>query len=339
MIRKLFKILLIASVGIFATGLVIAALVAIFVPEEELNRYADTPPEPTATVPEPMTDPPEAVKPDPPPVEYKAVDWTKSPAGQGLKVGDWIEAHGRPLGLIDASHIKTDNADVRPFGDGGRRIEMRPNGVTHYFELSYYGSGVGSVRIEPTSASPVSKISSVRCFSFPNPSDHPAVRQYNVLTIHKKDNVAEMVIRGQVSKIKEPETWHDGHVRQGVWLSPDGCTVTLSAPLGRINQAMREAKARFDSTKATAARLERQVADQFSSWDGSHKNTARAVKAAMNNPKSFEHVRTTYQTNVQGGHRIISMTYRGTNAYNAVMTNSIKVKASLEGVLVGVIEE
>jgi hypothetical protein len=48
----------------------------------------------------------------------------------------------------------------------------------------------------------------------------------------------------------------------------------------------------------------------------------------MNNPNSFEHVRTTYaKTN---DYAVVAMTYRGTNAYGATVTGNIRAKVSYD---------
>jgi hypothetical protein len=56
---------------------------------------------------------------------------------------------------------------------------------------------------------------------------------------------------------------------------------------------------------------------------GRHTNTVAIVKKAMHNPSSFEHVSTRY---VIGDDMslIIFMTYRGTNAFGAIVTNEVK---------------
>lgn len=66
----------------------------------------------------------------------------------------------------------------------------------------------------------------------------------------------------------------------------------------------------------------------LSSWNGSHRELVKLVKQNMNNPKSFEHVETRY--GVTGDYAGIVMVYRGTNAFGAIVTNSIKAKVSLD---------
>ena len=75
--------------------------------------------------------------------------------------------------------------------------------------------------------------------------------------------------------------------------------------------------------------------EQFSAWDGSHYKTVQYVKNKMHNPKSFEHVQTGFIDKATEGHRIIVMTYRGTNLFNAVVTETKSFKVSLNGDVLG----
>lgn len=70
---------------------------------------------------------------------------------------------------------------------------------------------------------------------------------------------------------------------------------------------------------------------------GKHWKSVEYVKNRMHNPKSFKHVRTTWTNRESQGFRIINMTYRGTNLYNAIVTNTIHVKVDLNGNVAGVI--
>ena len=100
------------------------------------------------------------------------------------------------------------------------------------------------------------------------------------------------------------------------------------------------AKAKVAKAQATA-RTQQELAEkfklQFSAWNGSHNKTVRYVKARMHNPKSFKHVETKYMDYAEKNYRIILMQYRGTNLFNAVVTNSISVKVDLDGNVIEVI--
>lgn len=77
----------------------------------------------------------------------------------------------------------------------------------------------------------------------------------------------------------------------------------------------RQAKARA----AEQAALEASIKSQFSGWDGSHRQVERALKAQMKNPDSYEHVETRYSVGADA--ITVVTTYRGTNSFNAVVTN------------------
>ena len=83
--------------------------------------------------------------------------------------------------------------------------------------------------------------------------------------------------------------------------------------------------------RAAKTKLDEDFKLQFSAWNGSHRKTVEFVKESMHNPKSFKHVETRYIDHAEKGYRVIQMKYRGTNLYNAVVTNSIWVKVNLHG--------
>lgn len=79
------------------------------------------------------------------------------------------------------------------------------------------------------------------------------------------------------------------------------------------------------------------IESAFSGWDGSQKNLVELVKKNMHNPKSFEHVETRF-FDLGDSTIVVTMTYRGTNAYGGVVTNSIKAETTLDGSIVKVFE-
>ena len=83
--------------------------------------------------------------------------------------------------------------------------------------------------------------------------------------------------------------------------------------------------------EAAKDKLDEDFKLQFSLWNGSHRKTVEYVKERMHNPKSFEHVETRYIDYAEKGYCVIQMKYRGTNLYNAIVTNLIWVKVDLHG--------
>ena len=95
--------------------------------------------------------------------------------------------------------------------------------------------------------------------------------------------------------------------------------------------AAKAAVAKSQAQTRARKELEEKFKLQFSAWNGSHYKTVKYVKALMHDPKSFKHVETRYTDVAEKGYRIIRMTYRGKNMFNAVVTNSIMVKVDLNG--------
>jgi hypothetical protein len=78
------------------------------------------------------------------------------------------------------------------------------------------------------------------------------------------------------------------------------------------------------------AQLKNKIKQQFSSWDGSHRKVVEAVKKAMNDPKSFEHIETSYVVS-ENEYVIVKMVFRGKNAFGALVKNTVYAKVDPEG--------
>jgi predicted nucleic acid-binding Zn-ribbon protein len=70
---------------------------------------------------------------------------------------------------------------------------------------------------------------------------------------------------------------------------------------------------------------------QFSPWDGSHRAAEQAIKARMNNPASYQHVATTYVDLGPGRGITVNTRFRGTNKFNAVVTERATVEVDDAG--------
>ncbi|MDH5524484.1 MAG: hypothetical protein OEY01_10905 [Desulfobulbaceae bacterium] len=80
-----------------------------------------------------------------------------------------------------------------------------------------------------------------------------------------------------------------------------------------------------------------QIEKQFSGWDNSHRNLEKVIKKSMNDPSSYEHVKTNYWD--KGGYLIVQTTFRGKNAFGAVVKNWVKAKVDLHGNVLNIIEQ
>ena len=74
------------------------------------------------------------------------------------------------------------------------------------------------------------------------------------------------------------------------------------------------------------------IKNQFSVWNGSHKNLTKHIKENMEDPSSYKHVETTYS--IDGRELLVFATFRGKNAFNAIVTNRIKARVNKNGKIV-----
>lgn len=96
----------------------------------------------------------------------------------------------------------------------------------------------------------------------------------------------------------------------------------------RLKKAEEKAKEIADRNK--------KIESQFSPWDGSHKTLEKLIKQNMNDPDSYEHVKTVYWD--KGNYLIVSTTFRGKNAFGGKVLNTIKANISLDGQILKVIQ-
>lgn len=100
----------------------------------------------------------------------------------------------------------------------------------------------------------------------------------------------------------------------------------------RFTKLQKEAVEREQKAKAeVAAKAARQkkLEQQFSAWDGAHRNFERLIKAAMNDPDSYEHIETRYR---DMGDRIrVSCKFRGRNGFGGMVVNTKIADFDIDG--------
>jgi hypothetical protein len=96
-------------------------------------------------------------------------------------------------------------------------------------------------------------------------------------------------------------------------------------------------KKEIEAERAAAAKRQENINYQFNAWDGSHRELETLIKKSMNDPDSYEHVETRYAD--KGNHLIVSTVFRGKNAFNATVKNSVTAKISLSGQVLEIIEQ
>ena len=75
----------------------------------------------------------------------------------------------------------------------------------------------------------------------------------------------------------------------------------------------------------------------FDTWDGSHKGLTELIKKSMNDPNSYEHVKTTYQDH--GDYLIVTTVFRGKNAFGGVVPNTVTAKTDIDGNVIKIISQ
>lgn len=84
--------------------------------------------------------------------------------------------------------------------------------------------------------------------------------------------------------------------------------------------------------------------EDFSGWDGSYRPLEQLIKASMNDPKSYDHVKTTYRRVLHSDKKdfkpyaIVSTTFRGKNAFGGVVTNQVSVQVDLQTLDMKIVE-
>ena len=102
-----------------------------------------------------------------------------------------------------------------------------------------------------------------------------------------------------------------------------------AAKITEEHQKQKAAEAKKKKKEKAAEATKERIKSQFSAWDGSHRNLERVIKDSMNDPDSYDHVETAYSD--RGGYLIVRTTFRGKNAFGAVVKNSVTAKVSLSG--------
>ena len=75
--------------------------------------------------------------------------------------------------------------------------------------------------------------------------------------------------------------------------------------------------------------LNKRAADQFSVWDGSHRNLTKIIKEELKDPKSYEHIETRY---VRNNSSITVVTrFRANNAIGLPIVNTVTARVAVDG--------
>lgn len=110
---------------------------------------------------------------------------------------------------------------------------------------------------------------------------------------------------------------------------------TKSASL-KLEEIMGWCKSKYDSDFESFQKEARLydyyvIKEQFSAWDGSHRQSIEAIKKVMNDPDSFDHDETRYRINLkdENPHMIVITSFRGNNAFGGKVLQRMQTKVDL----------
>jgi hypothetical protein len=113
-------------------------------------------------------------------------------------------------------------------------------------------------------------------------------------------------------------------------------TKSESSFKSRIPKEISQVKTK-KSNESPAKKRKKRIEAAFSPWDGSHRFLERSIKRSMNDPDSYDHISTTYLD--KGKYLIVKTTFRGKNAFGALVINSVTAKTDLDGNVLEIISE
>jgi hypothetical protein len=90
-----------------------------------------------------------------------------------------------------------------------------------------------------------------------------------------------------------------------------------------------------DSIKKLKERKE-YVEKYFSKWSGSHRGVEKYIKDNMNDPDSYEHVKTTYLESPE--YLVVTTKYRGKNKFGGLVLQDNIFKVNYEGKVLEVLQ-
>ena len=97
----------------------------------------------------------------------------------------------------------------------------------------------------------------------------------------------------------------------------------------KVVEATLEAQRQEQQKAAMRASMQAGLAGQFSSFDGSHRNVEKVLKAGLKDPSSYQHVSTSYVVNETT--ITVYTTYRAKNSFNALITGLVTATVDANG--------
>ncbi len=160
-------------------------------------------------------------------------------------------------------------------------------------------------------------------------------------------NLGDEIVKELVGKSVPYDKWSEwgspqtlegtNNSRWVVYLEKANISFVSNKATDIINFAGFGKNAAYNYIKNLENARKEKIESQFSAWDGSHSNLTTFIKNNMNDRKSYEHVKTVSWDN--GNYLIVQTTFRGKNAFGALVLNTVKAKVSLDGEILEILEQ
>jgi len=147
--------------------------------------------------------------------------------------------------------------------------------------------------------------------------------------IQKTEKTEQLLVRLRKTPTKKYEKNRQLY-QQLAELHPENSRYKSKLKFYKIKISKEKKKARV------AAERKKKIESQFSAWDGSHRGLDRLIKNTLNDPDSYDHVETVYWD--MGKYLVVKTTFRGKNAFGAVVLNWVKAKSDMDGNIIEIME-
>ena len=122
----------------------------------------------------------------------------------------------------------------------------------------------------------------------------------------------------------------------GIVAIPVGLIASCDAKTEAKMEAYRKAAALAEAQKTPQQKRKEKIDRQFSGWSGAHYKLERLIKKSMNDPSSYEHVRSSYAD--YGTHITVLTEFRGKNAFGGTILDSVKARVDIDGNILEILE-
>jgi len=143
------------------------------------------------------------------------------------------------------------------------------------------------------------------------------IKDYDIVfEIDKKQNIKSVSSIVSFSNLEKKEFTSENKIRLSNYINQKQIENQTKYINARLNMLQR-------------VKIEKEFVENcFNAWNGSHIALVRLVKENMHDPKSFEHVETSYK--ILGEEALIIMKYRGHNKLGVLVLNQVEVKVNIK---------